>query len=707
MNPNHDISDYLISYSFDTLPLGLFKFYSVSIKILPIKKDDGDGFGDDDMDKQMGDDWVRIKKEHSISGSDLETTHVFFPKIYVLLSKNYKITVNPEQEDIDKGVLSMENLVKAFTGNIKDATRTSIFADPAEVVSQIFKLLGQHDIKMYFSNDSNILSKKGLSFSIQAISDVNLRHMDFNFFQYVDRLYSGLGLIISQELPKINKDLTLKKEKISLNIFYFSNLENLECVENEGYIAMSETINYNRIAKYSSIQIGSHGNLAPVNALTPGVNYDKMEANKKMEKITSEIAQKSVAPTTGEVLTITSELFDYFYKLDVQCTDNYNTANYFSNKKKTTGKKAYIPYKTKVVTNKPASDPEPPKKGKNTDLTKMIQKDYKMFPANTQTMNVNVKKWNQGSYSRDTDTTIPIKSDAFYNIPEKDKPKPVKILKTGKVEQEKITQVQSPLPMTNDIPNAKMCAETFIYTIMRNAALTKNLIEVYSTSGNFFGVLPHYSITKIEKDNKIKLPVQKFDIETFNYKSVGELQIPTGTYLILGTHIRTKMSTDKIIEYESSVTLINLAYILDFLSSAPKCAETKVPHPIDLSGFLNQDGVPNPNKELYIDKLWGGKDGTPLKKIKKVIKKIDKLPSKKNSPDKNKLKKQVQAVYESPMTGIKPLILIPSLEDSIAKSIRNPLGSLTSDFGIGLPDPDLKAPIDIGDKNNNKNKDKK
>ena len=203
---------------------------------------------------------------------------------------------------------------------------------------------------------------------------------------------------------------------------------------------------------------------------------------------------------------------------------------------------------------------------------------------------LNFYKKTKASYSLDEENN----QDANNKKSVKKKKAPPKKAKTNNLN---IIDIFAPENKSDDVKH-QFNGEFLLMQTLIGTASIKNVFNFIATDLSFIDKIGHCQVTSIETDSFNPIKVQKFDIKTNTYVDVEDLNIPSGNYFILNTHIKEFISSEGAPIYITNAHVIKIEEVSRFLISKTK------------------------EKEL-------------IKKLKKAYKKIEENKKKKKSKDKS------------------------------------------------------------------------
>lgn len=101
-------------------------------------------------------------------------------------------------------------------------------------------------------------------------------------------------------------------------------------------------------------------------------------------------------------------------------------------------------------------------------------------------------------------------------------------------------------------------------------ASIKNVFNFIATNLSFIDKIGHCQVTNIEQDSDNPIKVQKFDMTNNKYIDMGELELPSGNYFILNTHIKQFISSEGKPIYITNAQVVKIEEVSKFLISKTK-----------------------------------------------------------------------------------------------------------------------------------------
>jgi len=295
-------AEIITSISMSTYPVGIFRFYSVSITAL-------------DGEPDAGKEWKLLKKETGVSASDVGITYVYLLKDVIRLNRNYRIALSKET-DLDNLIINKDHFLSIIK-NKKGKISNSLLLHPDIFLQRLLDLVGATNLKVKMDEEDNIFDPKRMSYNPNIVKGLLSTYSIVNPLKLYSFLYGGLGYLCFQELPTISDTGKISEGK-KLVIKPLVDFKRFTLDENDGVIAIKETMDYTQIPLYMTIGVGKDGSVSPTNPWTDS-NYIDATLNKvRIEKINKDLVSQSAFMGSDIAVAIDVPLLDFFRNISIK-----------------------------------------------------------------------------------------------------------------------------------------------------------------------------------------------------------------------------------------------------------------------------------------------------------------------------------------------------------------------------------------------------
>jgi len=300
----------LTQLSINSFNVQISTFYSIS-KTYISKPDVSNNIG-----------WIETKGISQVSSSNIGTTSVLIPKLFVYMNRNYPISTLSETTDIP--VINSADFLKIITAD------ANIVLSPVDLINQLLNLVYKAEkledtdkvfiskSKMLQDTDNFILNK--LTINPNSVKMLfNMINSYINVNEILNVLYQNMGLRIVQDFPA-----SLDTARPSFTMY---TLEELFSKDNgipssvESVLSLNETVDYSRNITFISYTLDNEGGVSSANPFNGSIKYDDW-ANKHVVSFLKDTnLSHSTAIGGNYQYSISSPLMSFFTNVDVKTRD--------------------------------------------------------------------------------------------------------------------------------------------------------------------------------------------------------------------------------------------------------------------------------------------------------------------------------------------------------------------------------------------------
>jgi len=266
--------------------------------------------------------WIETKGISQVSSSNIGTTSVLIPKLFVYMNRNYPISAVSKTTDIP--IINSTDFLKIITVD------TDIVLSPVDLMNQLLNLVykaeGVKDGDKVFISKSKTLQDTDNFILNKLTINPNSVKMLFNMInsyinvnEILNVLYQNMGLRIVQDFP-VGLDMAQPS-------FTMYTLEELFSQDNgiqsnvDSVLSLNETVDYSRNITFISYTLDNEGGISSANPFNGSIKYDDW-ANKHVVSFLKDTnLSHSTAIGGNYQYSIASPLMSFFTNVEVKTKD--------------------------------------------------------------------------------------------------------------------------------------------------------------------------------------------------------------------------------------------------------------------------------------------------------------------------------------------------------------------------------------------------
>jgi len=285
--------------------------------------------------------WIETKGISQVSSSNIGTTSVLIPKLFVYMNRNYPISTLSKITDIP--VINSADFLQIITAD------ANIVLSPVDLINQLLNLVYKAEkledtdkifikkSKMLKDTDNFILNK--LTINPNSVKMLfNMINSYINVNEILNVLYQNMGLRIVQDFPV---DLDMAQPS-----FTMYTLEELFSKDNgipsnvESVLSLNETVDYSKNITFISYTLDNEGGISSANPFNGSIKYDDWANKHVISFLKDTNLSHSTAIGGNYQYSISSPLMSFFTNVDVKIKEKKQKEPLEINKSKILGLKA-------------------------------------------------------------------------------------------------------------------------------------------------------------------------------------------------------------------------------------------------------------------------------------------------------------------------------------------------------------------------------